>query len=720
MSINGQFSWMKRCLSLLLLISLSACGAGGDYSRPRPVQKGVFLDSAVSGLRYVTETLSGTTDVNGTFEYRKNETIKFYIADIFLGETQAKAQITPIDLFTDITDIADPSVTNMCRFLQALDINNDPDDGIEISIMVQNALNNQNITLDFQQSISDFESDIILSKTLTQMGYALPGIKAAQKHLRQTLYGELQSIEVKTDLLSTPKGMPIQLHALGTFEKTSEIIDITNQVNWSSSNNSIATIDSSQSGLLNSFATGEILVFAILDDVSNYIEVEIKSPILTGLRIVPQNPLLHPFHTQQFYAMGTFSDDSTRDITAEVTWASKNVMIATVGSISGLVRAISEGKTQIIAEYEGKMASSDIMVNNGLLTDIQIYPDSESAIIAKGFNKKFHAIGVYSDETRQDITEQVFWESGHNEIAKVSNVPSLKGLTEAIAVGGTKIFAKMGDIVTSIDLTVSEAILDQIRVLPVNKTIPVYSQEQFQAQAIFSDLTVEDVTDQVLWVSDEPQVAAFFDEDIHKGLLSTESPGVTTIRAMYQGLTGATFLTVSDAALESIIVEPSSISVPMGGMHQFTASGIFSDDTRYDITDKVDWTVSKINVARVSNDTPNKGLMNTVAIGTTYVRATFKNVTGYADLTVRSPDLLSIRISPENISIERGASQQLQATGYYTDNAIVDITHLVEWKSSQPEIIKITGGLIEALAIGNANITASLSGISRFTAITVY
>ena len=720
MSINVQNLWIKRYFILFLIIFFAACGAGGDYSRPRPVQKGVFLDSAVSGLKYVTETLSGTTDINGTFEYRDGENIKFYIADIFIGETTAKSQITPIDLFSDTSDIASPAVTNMCRFLQALDKNNNPDDGIEISVMVQNALNNQNINIDFQKSIIDFETDILLTHALNQIGYSLPAIKSAQKHLRKTIYGELQSIEVKADLLSTPKGMPIQLHALGKFDKTSEIIDITNQVNWSSSNNSVATIDSTQAGLLNSFSTGNILVNAILDDVRSFIEIEIKSPILTELRIVPQDPLLHPFITQQFHAMGTFSDEITRDITLEVAWASKNVMVATVGSTSGLVRAISEGKTEIIAEYEGKMASSDIMVNDGTLKEIQIYPDDENAVIVKGFNKKFQAIGIYTDETLQDITEQVVWESEHNEIAKVSNVPGLKGVTEAKAVGSTRIIVKMGDVEKSIYINVSQAELDQIRVFPQNKTIPVYSQEQFQARAIFSDLTEEDITDQVLWISDEPKVAAFFDEDIHKGLLSSESPGMTTIRAMYQGLTGATFLTVSDASLESIIVEPLNISVPMGGMHQFKASGIFSDENRYDITDKVDWTVSNVGVARISNDTPNKGLVNTVSIGTAYVRATFKNVTGYADLTVRSADLLSIRITPENISIELGASKQFQATGYYTDNAIVDITHLVQWTSSQPNIMTVNEGLVKTLAIGNSNITAFLKGISRFTTITVY
>jgi len=75
-----------RFLVILTVITiLSSCGAGNDYHHPQPVNKGVFLDSAVEGLTYLTNTLSGSTDSNGTFEYRSNELISFYIGDIFIG-----------------------------------------------------------------------------------------------------------------------------------------------------------------------------------------------------------------------------------------------------------------------------------------------------------------------------------------------------------------------------------------------------------------------------------------------------------------------------------------------------------------------------------------------------------------------------------------------------------------------------------------------------------
>jgi len=717
-----QYIVIKDFVILAFIAILAACGAGNDYHPSQPVEKGVFLDSAVEGLKYVTKTLSGTTDVNGTFEYRNNESIRFYIADIFIGQTKAKSQITPMDLFQGVSDIAAPCVTNLARFLQALDNDNNPENGIFITPMLNNILTNKDISIIFDQDIESFETD--LSDVVDQTGISLPTVKSAQKHLRQTLYGVLLEIKIEPQqTLSLPAGMSSPLSAYGRFEKTNQWIDITNQVTWSTSNNSVATMSGSLAGLVISSDEGNIQVNASLDNHYVFYDIQFQAPILTKLIVSPQNPFLHPYNTQQFKALGIFSNQTSQYVTNTVTWSSKNVAIATVSNANdqnGEVRALSAGKTEIVAEYSGIMASANITVFNGVLTGIQILPDNDTISIAKGFHKQFRAFGIYSDDTRPDITEQVLWLSSHNSIAKVSNVKNHKGLVEGVSMGETQIEASLNDIVAYVQLAVSEAVLEQILVKPANKKIPLYSQEQFTAEAIFSDMTVDDVTDQVLWVSTNPQVAIFID-NTHKGRIDAESPGITTIMATYQSLTGTTFLTVSDATLDSIIVKPQNIAIPLGSMHQFTATGIFEDEIDDDITDKVDWTSSDITVARVSNDIPNKGLVNVVAVGTAYIRATFQNKTGYSSLAVLSPELISIQISPSDIfALDIGETRQLYANGYYTNSTVNDITNLVTWISSKPDIIRVTNGLIEGLSSGQAEISASFNDKSQFINIIVY
>jgi len=157
---------MKTQLLLPVIISsfllLSACSGGGnspDNTSPdnTATQSGVFVDSPVEGLSYASATLNGITNTDGTFNYKTNETVTFSIGDIILGSTSGTSVITPVDIVTGATNETDPVVTNIARFLQTLDDDGTPDNGITISTTVSNLAADKSI--DFMLSISDFENN---------------------------------------------------------------------------------------------------------------------------------------------------------------------------------------------------------------------------------------------------------------------------------------------------------------------------------------------------------------------------------------------------------------------------------------------------------------------------------------------------------------------------------------------------------------------------------
>jgi len=154
---------MKIQLLLPLIISsfllLSACSGGGSDNSPAnsATQSGVFIDSPVEGISYVSATLSGTTDADGTFNYETNESVTFSIGDITLGSASGVAVITPVDFVSGATSETDPVVTNIARFLQTLDDDGNPDNGIMISSAVTNLAAGKSI--DFTLSASDFENN---------------------------------------------------------------------------------------------------------------------------------------------------------------------------------------------------------------------------------------------------------------------------------------------------------------------------------------------------------------------------------------------------------------------------------------------------------------------------------------------------------------------------------------------------------------------------------
>jgi hypothetical protein len=133
---------------------------------------GFLIDSALEGIKYVSGSYSGYTDVNGLFKYEKGEGVSFYIGEestgIQMGTAQTKVDpynnqrkiITLFDL-ANTTDENHPRVLNMGKLLQSLDSDGDVSNGITIdkrtidSIVLLNLKNH----IDFNQDVDAFHEN---------------------------------------------------------------------------------------------------------------------------------------------------------------------------------------------------------------------------------------------------------------------------------------------------------------------------------------------------------------------------------------------------------------------------------------------------------------------------------------------------------------------------------------------------------------------------------
>lgn len=189
-------SFLPKNIVLGLLIGfLTACGGTGENKdRDNPFSSGVFIDSPVAGLRYLSGDLLGETDSSGSFQCLS--TIQFFVGDILLGEASCMDIITPVDLVADATDPTHPRVTNIARFLQTLDDDDNSSNGIQISTPVAVLAEDQ--LIDFDQSIEAFEESSavqILVNHLTSARSAgatdLISSIHAQTHLQRSMWGLL-------------------------------------------------------------------------------------------------------------------------------------------------------------------------------------------------------------------------------------------------------------------------------------------------------------------------------------------------------------------------------------------------------------------------------------------------------------------------------------------------------------------------------------------------
>ena len=85
-----------------------------------------------------------------------------------------------------------------------------------------------------------------------------------------------------------------------------------------------------------------------------------------------------------------------------------------------------------------------------------------------------------------------------------------------------------------------------------------------------------------------------------------------------------------------------------------------------------------------------------------------------------APTLTSLAVTPANLTVLPGATEQFTATGTYSDGIIQDLTSQVTWTSSNTAVAPIAaGGLATAVTGGATTISATEAGVTASTMLTV-
>lgn len=84
-------------------------------------------------------------------------------------------------------------------------------------------------------------------------------------------------------------------------------------------------------------------------------------PALTSIAVTPAHSSVGLTQTQQFTATGTYADNSSRDLTTQVTWQSSAPSKATISS-SGLATGVASGPTTISANLGGISGSAPLVI----------------------------------------------------------------------------------------------------------------------------------------------------------------------------------------------------------------------------------------------------------------------------------------------------------------------------------------------------------------------
>ena len=178
---------MKKILFIALIsIFLANCGSSGgsnneSVTSTSPLQYAFFVDSAVEGISYTCNDITGLTEESGKFYYKDSCDIVFKIGDLVIGEINAKSiNKDKYVLASEILKIKRENtrhkrVIELIQLLQSLDEDNNPYNNISITSKTHNAFKKE-ILYFKNYSIHDNKiSSIILSlnKKITTRSGAL-------------------------------------------------------------------------------------------------------------------------------------------------------------------------------------------------------------------------------------------------------------------------------------------------------------------------------------------------------------------------------------------------------------------------------------------------------------------------------------------------------------------------------------------------------------------
>jgi uncharacterized protein YjdB len=212
----------------------------------------------------------------------------------------------------------------------------------------------------------------------------------------------LTGVSVTPASITLSAGATQQLTVTGTYSDGSTK-SLTANATFASDTPATATV-SSPGGLVTAVAAGTARITATVSGKSASTSVTVSAPAaptLSSIALGPSPASVVQGSTLQLTVTGTYSDDSTRSLTADATFSSSAEGIATV-STSGVITGVSVGSATITASVGGKTATLDVSV-----TAVSTQPDANQVVFydGNGTDVTFADFGGAANNVTVDATE---------------------------------------------------------------------------------------------------------------------------------------------------------------------------------------------------------------------------------------------------------------------------------------------------------------------------
>ena len=518
------------------------------------------------------------------------------------------------------------------------------------------------------------------------------------------------ALSIAPSPLLIPKGATGQLIATATLSDGSAV-DATRTATWSSDDPGTATV---AAGLVTGVAAGSTSVSASAGGQTAKVAVKIDAAPLVAVSINPPQAVLSAGLSQQLRAVAVYGDGVSQDITAQAVWSVDQSAVATVATgtaDAGLVQALAVGRAIVKATYAGQAGTAVITVSGALLVSLQVVPNTIA--LAAGTNQRLRAIGTFSDHSVRDVSTGVAWAVADPAVATVDGTGNLA----ALAKGTTKVTATLGAQVGAAAVTVTDATLVKILLLPVSVVVPIGLTQRLLATGIYSDNTLHDVTEQATWASASDAVASVSNSAGQRGTVAGVAAGDTTVTAALGAVTSQpASVTVSGAALLSVALQPRQLLLPLFLTVPLRLLANYSDGSQFDQTSAGSYSVDTPAVASIVASGPGAGQVTGLSQGRAALTGSFGGKSDIARLNVVAAILQSIQIQLPRQSLKVGDTEEARCLAQYQGAPRpIDVSPLCTFTSGDPSIARFLfqpPGTVTAQAPGDVQVFAELQGMS--------
>ncbi|WP_458124296.1 beta strand repeat-containing protein [Paenibacillus sp. Z3-2] len=509
---------------------------------------------------------------------------------------------------------------------------------------------------------------------------------------------EIKSLALTPNPITMHAGKTQQLTVLANMgDGSQQDMTSSKDIQYTSSIPARAVVNASGQVMIPRDATlGTVVITASIGTSRTSVTVTVGNDPATEVKelSITPNPLtIQTGETIQLTVKMIMGDGSERDATtsaAGTIYMSSNTDRALV-SAEGLVTIptyASAGTVVITAKNAKQQTTLIITVKKNPATEIKSMVISPDPItMHAGKTQQLTVLANMGDGSQQDMTN-------NKDIQYTSSIPA-RAVVDATGrvtipgdatLGTVVITASIGTSRASVTVTVGNDPATEVTKLvfnPESLALQTGNSYQLTVSAVMGDGSLRDITS-------SSQGTEYFSTNLARAIVNTEgfvtipasaSAGTVVITAKNGKLQTTILITVSkdlSSEVKGIHVTPSRATLAIGGNLQLTVMGTMGDGSFKDITSGNGTLYTSSNVARAMIDADGRiTIPSNATLGSATITVRNGSITSSVVLTISkdpASEIISVTITPEEVTLTAGSTQQLSFNALMGDDSLKDLT----------------------------------------------